>query len=78
MDGLLRDERGFGTIRQRIVIIEESVYTPWQMPAELERMYRGLGEKARLIADPLEASFFLLTQLPYLQPSRTATSVPHA
>lgn len=68
MDGLLRDERGLGAIRQRLVVIEDSVYTPWQVPAELDRMYRLLCEKAQRIADPLECAFFLFTQLPYLQP----------
>ena len=86
MDGLLRDERGLGTIRQRVVVIEDSVYTPWQTPAEIERMYRLLCGKAQAIADPLEGAFFLFTQLPYLQPfedgnkrtSRVACNLPLA
>jgi len=68
MDGLMNDEHALGAIRQRLVAIEESVYTPWQAPAQLARMYKMLCEKAQRINDPLEACFFLLTQLPYLQP----------
>ena len=68
MDGLMKDEHALGKIRERLVVIEESAYTPWQIPAELQRMYTMLCEKAEAIADPLEASFFLLTQLAYLQP----------
>ncbi len=86
MDGLLRDERGLGAIRQRVVVIEDSVYTPWQTPVELERMYRVMCEKAQAIVDPLEGAFFLFTQLPYLQPfedgnkrtSRIACNLPLA
>jgi fido (protein-threonine AMPylation protein) len=68
MDGLMKDENALGAIRKRLVAIEESAYTPWQAPAQLERMYKILCAKAQDIEDPLESSFFLLTQLPYLQP----------
>jgi len=68
MDGLMQDQNALGTVRKRLVTIEESVYTPWQAPAQLDRMYQELCAKAKAITDPLEASFFLLTQLPYLQP----------
>lgn len=68
MDGLMKDESGLGAIRHRLVVIEESTYTPPQAPAQLQRMYEMIAEKAQRVRDPLEASFFLLTQLPYLQP----------
>jgi Fic family protein len=68
MDGLMKDETALGAIRNRLVTIEESAYTPWQAPAQLGRLYNVLSERAQRISDPLEACFFLLTQLPYLQP----------
>jgi Fic family protein len=68
MDGLLRNEDGLGAIRNRLVTIEGSVYTPWQAPHELTRMYETLCRTGEAIEDPIEASFFLFTQIPYLQP----------
>jgi Fic family protein len=68
MDGLLRNEDGLGAIRRRIVTIEDSVYTPWQAPGELDRMYQRICSTGESIEDPIEASFFLFTQIPYLQP----------
>lgn len=68
MDGLMQDQNALGSMRKRLVTIEESVYTPWQVPAQLGRMYQDLCAKAKAITDPRETSSFLLTQLPYLQP----------
>ncbi|MES2831438.1 MAG: Fic family protein [Pseudomonadota bacterium] len=68
MDGLLPNEKALGAIRTCVVNIEGSVYHPWQVPIELERMYHTICDVGSTIEDPLEAAFFLFTQLPYLQP----------
>lgn len=86
MDGLLHDESALGAIRKRFVYIEESVYVPLAAPAELERLFDLLCAKAQAITDPLEASFFILTQVAYLQPfedgnkrtARVASNLPLA
>jgi hypothetical protein len=86
MDGLLHDESALGALRKRLVYIEESVYVPLALPAEIERLFDLLCAKAQAIADPLEASFFLLTQVAYLQPfedgnkrtARVASNLPLA
>lgn len=68
MQGLLEDDLTVGAIRRRIVNIEQSVYTPTQVPALLEEMLGEIIGKARLIKNPIEAAFFLWVQIAYLQP----------
>lgn len=68
MQGLLADETSVGAIRRRIVNIEQSVYTPTQMPDLIEEMLDQVVNKARQIKNPIEAAFFLWVQIAYLQP----------
>ncbi len=58
MQGLLADPNAVGAIRRKIVQVEESVYTPTQVPQLLEEMLALIVEKARAINNPLEAAFF--------------------
>ena len=84
MQDLLPDSDSLGAIRQKVVNISDTVYLPTQMPAVLEEMLERIVDKARLIKNPIEASFFLWVNLAYLQPfedgnkrcSRLAANIP--
>jgi fido (protein-threonine AMPylation protein) len=84
MQDLLADADGLGTIRRKIVNISDTVYVPAQAPSVLHEMFERIVEKARLIRNPIEAAFFLWTNLAYLQPfedgnkrtSRLAANIP--
>ncbi|SLM30284.1 Filamentation induced by cAMP protein Fic [Desulfamplus magnetovallimortis] len=67
-ENLLHDETACGRIRKRPVDISGSVYHPTAMPQVLEDCFRLLLKKAEAIPDPFEQSFFIMVQLPYLQP----------
>ncbi|RYZ21640.1 MAG: Fic family protein [Chitinophagaceae bacterium] len=83
-DNLLPDPAASGRLRQHPVGIARSVYTPLAVPQQIEECFELLLEKARAIADPFEQAFFLMVQLPYLQPfddvnkrvSRLAANIP--
>jgi hypothetical protein len=83
-DGLLPDPQGSGRLREHAVDIGASVYRPMAVPQRIEECFSRVVEKAATIVDPFEASFFLLVQLPYLQPfgdvnkrtSRLAANLP--
>lgn len=84
MHDLLSDQEGLGTIRQKIVNIAGTTYTPLQAPFLLEEMFGIIIEKARQIKNPVESAFFLWVNLAYLQPfedgnkrtSRLAANIP--
>lgn len=65
---LMRDPDACGRLRRRPVDISGTVFHPPAMPQVLEDCFRLLLEKADAIADPFEQAFFLMVQLPYLQP----------
>ena len=65
---LLRDEAACGRLRRRPVEISGTVFQPLAMPQVLEDCFRLLLQKADAISDPFEQAFFLMVQLPYLQP----------
>ncbi len=67
-DNLLHDENACGRLRRRPVDITGSVYHPTAIPQVLEDCFRLLLQKAAAIPDPFEQSFFVMVQLPYLQP----------
>ncbi len=67
-ENLLPDEDASGRLRRRPVDIFGSSFHPLVMPQTLEECFRLLLEKATAIQDPFEQSFFLMVQLPYLQP----------
>jgi hypothetical protein len=67
-ENLLPDENGCGRLRRRPVDISGSVFLPLAMPQVLEECFRLVLQKAAAITDPFEQSFFVMVQLPYLQP----------
>lgn len=83
-DNLLVDPRAAGRLRHAPARNEGSAYLP---PSGQERIQAGFDRllaTASAIDDPFEQSFFLLVQLPYLQPfddlnkrvSRLAANIP--
>lgn len=83
-ENLLPNPNDEGRLREHVVEIGTSVYRPLAVPAQIERMFDILLEKAAGIKDPFEQSFFALVHLPYLQPfadvnkrtSRLAANMP--
>ncbi|MFH2092538.1 MAG: Fic family protein [Pseudomonadota bacterium] len=67
-ENLLPDERACGRLRRRPVGIHGSVFQPLAMPQVLEECFHLLLKKADSIQDPFEQAFFIMVQLPYLQP----------
>ena len=67
-ENLLPDDNASGRLRRRPVEIFGSVFHPLIMPQALEECFRLLLRKAVAIPDPFEQSFFIMVQLPYLQP----------
>ena len=67
-ENLLPDEDACGRLRRRPVDISGSVFHPLAMPQVLEDCFQLLLEKAAAIHDPFEQAFFVMVQLPYLQP----------
>jgi len=67
-ENLLHDEDACGRLRRRPVDISGSVFYPLAMPQVLEDNFRLLLQKASAIPDPFEQAFFVMVQLPYLQP----------
>lgn len=65
---LLADDAACGRVRRRAVDISGTVFLPLAMPQILEDSFRTLLAKAQAISDPFEQAFFLMVQLPYLQP----------
>ncbi len=83
-ENLLADPNEGGCIRQRIVNISGTTFHPLAIPQQLEENFRLLLEKATQIDNSLEQAFFIMVQLPYLQPfidvnkrvSRVAANIP--
>ena len=67
-ENLLHDEDACGRLRRRPVDISGSVFHPLAMPQVLEDCFRMMLQKASAIPDPFEQAFFMMVQLPYLQP----------
>jgi hypothetical protein len=67
-ENLLPDENASGRLRRRPVDISGSIFHPLAMPQVLEDCFRLLLQKAAAIPDPFEQAFFVMVQLPYLQP----------
>lgn len=65
---LMREPDACGRLRRRPVEIAGTVFHPLAMPQVLEDCFRLLLQKADAITDPFEQAFFLMVQLPYLQP----------
>jgi hypothetical protein len=65
---LMRDPQASGRLRRRSVEISGTVFHPAAMPQVIENCFELLLNKAAAILDPFEQAFFLMVQLPYLQP----------
>jgi hypothetical protein len=83
-NNLLADPAASGRLRSFGVGIHHSVYTPLAIPQQIEEMFNIVLKKAEQIKDPFEQAFFIMVQLPYLQPfddvnkrvSRLAANIP--
>lgn len=67
-ENLMADEQACGRLRRRPVEISATVFQPFALPQVLEDCFIALLRKAAAITDPFEQAFFLMVQLPYLQP----------
>ncbi|MDP2677293.1 MAG: Fic family protein [Rhodoferax sp.] len=65
---LIRNPDASGRLRRRPVDISGTVFHPVAMPQVIEDCFLLLLDKAAAIPDPFEQAFFLMVQLPYLQP----------
>ena len=83
-NNLLADPGAAGRLRFIAVGIEGSVFHPLEVPQLIEEGFDQLLATAAAIADPFEQAFFVMVQLPYLQPfddvnkrvSRLAANIP--
>ena len=81
---LLPDEGAAGRLRHIAVGIERSTFHPLEVPQLIEECFNSIVAKATAIDDPFEQAFFIMVQLPYLQPfddvnkrvSRLAANIP--
>ncbi len=81
---LLTNPAASGRLRTFPVGITSSTYLPPSLPSVIEENFMILLEKAGFIQDPFEQAFFIMVQLPYLQPfedvnkrvSRLAANIP--
>jgi len=83
-NNLLHDETAAGRLRHIAVGIERSAFHPLEGPQRIEECFEQILASAAAIKDPFEQSFFVMVQLPYLQPfddvnkrvSRLAANIP--
>ena len=83
-ENLLADPDASGRLRTKIIEIGGSVFLPLAVPQQIEEYFRLILDKTRAIRDPFEQAFFLMVQIPYLQPfldvnkrvSRLAANIP--
>jgi hypothetical protein len=81
---LLPDKAAAGRLRHIAVGIEKSAFHPLEVPQLIEECFNQILATAAAIKDPFEQSFFVMVQLPYLQPfddvnkrvSRLAANIP--
>lgn len=83
-NNLLADPDAPGRLRHMGVGIERSAFHPLEVPQAIEECFDQILASAAAIKDPFEQSFFVMVQLPYLQPfddvnkrvSRLAANIP--
>ncbi len=83
-NNLLPDETAVGRLRHIVVGIEQSAFHPLEVPQVIEECFDQILATAASIDDPFEQAFFVMVQLPYLQPfddvnkrvSRLAGNIP--
>ena len=67
-NNLLADPEATGRLRQIAVGIEKSAFHPLEVPQLIEEYFDQILTTADAITDPFEQAFFVMVQLPYLQP----------
>lgn len=83
-NNLLPDEAAAGRLRSIAVDIEKSTFHPLEVPQLIKECCDQILGVAAAIEDPFEQAFFVMVQLPYLQPfddvnkrvSRLAANIP--
>lgn len=83
-ENLLPDPQAAGRLRSIPIGISGSIYHPLAVPQLIEEAFDQVLATAAAIKDPFEQSFFVMVQLPYLQPfddvnkrvSRLAANIP--
>lgn len=83
-DNLLADPEACGRLRSKAVAISGTVFHPLEVPQIANECFLEILRKAEAIKDPFEQAFFVMVQLPYLQPfedvnkrvSRLAANIP--
>lgn len=83
-NNLLADPDAPGRLRQIGVGIERSVFYPLEVPQQIEECFDQILATASAITDPFEQAFFVMVQIPYLQPfddvnkrvSRLSANIP--
>tara|TARA_B110000090_G_scaffold187319_1_gene216717 strand:+ start:745 stop:2169 length:1425 start_codon:yes stop_codon:yes gene_type:complete len=83
-NNLLLGQEATGRLRRIAVGIGQSVYYPLEIPQMIEECFAQILISAAAITDPFEQAFFVMVQLPYLQPfedvnkrvSRLAANIP--
>ncbi|MBZ5762544.1 MULTISPECIES: Fic family protein [Rhizobium] len=83
-NNLLVDPSAVGRLRYIAVGIERSAFHPLEVPPLIEEYFDQILATADAITDPFEQAFFVMVQLPYLQPfddvnkrvSRLAANIP--
>jgi hypothetical protein len=83
-NNLLPDESAAGRLRQIPVGIEKSAFHPLEAPQVIGECFDQILGTAAAIEDPFEQAFFVMVQLPYLQPfddvnkrvSRLSANIP--
>jgi len=83
-NNLIADPSAAGRLRRIAVGIELSTYHPLEVPQIIEECFDHILATATAIEDPFEQAFFVMVQLPYLQPfddvnkrvSRLAANIP--
>ena len=83
-NNLLADPSAPGRLRYIAVGIERSAFHPLEVPQLIEESFDQILATAAAISDPFEQAFFVMVQLPYLQPfddvnkrvSRLAANIP--
>jgi len=81
---LLPDPGAPGRLRRIPVGIEQSTFYPLEVPQLIEECFNQMLATTAAIKDPFEQAFFIMVQLPYLQPfddvnkrvSRLAANIP--
>jgi fido (protein-threonine AMPylation protein) len=83
-NNLLPDPSAAGRLRRIGVGVEKSAFHPLEIPQLIEECFDQILATAAAIEDPFEQAFFVMVQLPYLQPfddvnkrtSRLAANIP--